>query len=561
MAKKKSGRLRALLLAVLPLAAWAQEQRFDIGRFEVEGNTLLAPAEVRQLVAPFEGPGRNYADIQRALEALERAYRRAGYGTVQVYVPEQELTGGVVRLQVTEAVIGQVEVTGNRHFSAANVRAALPALREGQAPNLRLLSENVQLSNENPAKQVEVTLGVADEEDKVNAKVAVTDQNPQRLYLTLDNTGTGATGKHRLGVAYQNANVLDRDQTLTVAYTTAPDRPENVKVDIVSVAYKLPFHAIGDSVDVIYGNSNVNTPAVQATGFSISGKGSVFGLRWNHYFPRQGTFSSKLIAGFDYKHIDTRCTNPATGAEFGIDPPVPGNPSCTPHTLRPLSLAYTGQWQQPGAQMDFNAGIARNWPLGTRYDWANAAGAGGSDRYSAINLSRPTADAFTVLRFGGSYTRAFQNEWQVRLVAAGQYAGRPLPAAEQIGLAGATAVRGFNERAVATDQGWFLNMELYTPDLGPRLQVPGNLRALVFYDMGRGYNLETVRLAPTAAPYAKAGIGALGAGLRYALDKDFSLQADLVRVVDAGPYDVPGAPGNTESRGDWRGHFGMLLAF
>ena len=59
-------------------------------------------------VAPLTGPKRVYGDIQKALEALEGAYRAAGYSTVQVYVPEQELTSGVVRLQVTEGVIGKV---------------------------------------------------------------------------------------------------------------------------------------------------------------------------------------------------------------------------------------------------------------------------------------------------------------------------------------------------------------------------------------------------------------------------------------------------------------------
>ena len=129
--------------------------------------------------APFLGKKRVYGDVQKALEALENAYRKAGYGTVQVFVPEQELGAGVVRLVVTESVIGKITLTGNKHFDAANIRNTLPGLQEGKAPNMRQLSENIQLANENPAKQIEVTLGVSEEEGKVNAKVNVTDERSE----------------------------------------------------------------------------------------------------------------------------------------------------------------------------------------------------------------------------------------------------------------------------------------------------------------------------------------------------------------------------------------------
>ena len=86
------------LAAFFAAPCLADDDAFDIVRFQIEGNTLLPDAEAQQVVAPQLGPKRVYGDIQKALEALEQAYRKRGYSTVQVYVPEQELTGGVVRL-------------------------------------------------------------------------------------------------------------------------------------------------------------------------------------------------------------------------------------------------------------------------------------------------------------------------------------------------------------------------------------------------------------------------------------------------------------------------------
>ena len=539
----------AFVAALLAAPCMAQDERFDIVRFQIEGNTLLTDAAAQAAVAPMVGPKRVYGDIQKALEALEGAYRRLGYSTVQVYVPEQELTGGVVRLQVTEGVIGKVVISGNKYFDEANVRASLPELQEGRAPNLRQMSEAIQLANENPAKQLNVTLGVGEEEGKVDAKVAVTEENPKRIFITADSTGTEATGVSRVGFAYQNANMFNRDQTMTLAYTGSADSPAGVKVDIFSIGYRVPFYGIGDSLDFIYGKSGVNTPSTSPTlggALGIVGKGEVFGLRWNHFFARRGEYSGKLIIGADYKYINSSCTNLGTPVPF--DPPTPPISSCVPYTTRPISLTYTGQRLSPGRMFDYSIGLAHNLALGSEYTNLD----GNTDHYSYLTSgNRPTSDDFNILRFGASYFTAFKSDWQLRLAGNSQYSGIPLVAAEQIGLAGSTAVRGFNERAVAADSGYFLNTEFYTPELSKMAGTAGSLRLLGFYDFARGFNYNV----PTGSGVpVKVGVASMGVGARYAPGKDFNLRFDLAKVLDSGPP-------NTKNKGDWRGHLNLMFAF
>jgi hemolysin activation/secretion protein len=328
----------AALLTVAPLNhAVAQDAGFEIAGFQIDGNTILPVERIQALVAPFVGKGKVYGDVQKALEALEGEYRRLGYGTVQVYVPEQELTGGQVRLVVSEGVVGKVTITGNKYFNEENVRAALPELKEGTPPNMRKLSENVQLSNENPAKQVEVTLGVSEDEGKVNARIDVKEEDPDRFYVTLDNTGTRSSGYARLGFSYQNSNMFNKDQVLTLAYTTAVDPPgrmkifgnrvfpwddgDGVEVDIYSIGYRLPLYSLGDSIDMIYANSSTNTPAnvlVPGGGLGINGKGEIWGLRYNHIFPRAGEYSSRLVLAYDRKYLDNTCDLPGHLVEDAV---------------------------------------------------------------------------------------------------------------------------------------------------------------------------------------------------------------------------------------------------
>ena len=540
--------------------ACAQDNSFDIVRFQIEGNSILPAEKTQELVAPFIGRRKIYGDVQKALEALEGEFRRLGYGTVQVYVPEQELTTGVVRLQVSEGVVGKVTITGNKYFNDANVRASLPHLKEGTAPNMRQLSENVQLTNENPAKQVEVTLGVSEEEGKVNAKVDVKEDDPERFYVTLDNTGTKGTGKHRIGVSYQNANLGNSDQVLTVAYTTALDPPggmkilanrinpmqdgNGVKVDVFSIGYRLPLYSLGDSIDFIYGNSSSDSPSNSpnlTSGLAINGKGEVFGLRYNHIFPREGEYTSKLVFGFDYKYMNSRCATNGVPTAFGVA-------GCTPHTFRPVSATYSGQWIKPGEAIEFNVGLIHHlFPMGSRFDYAVP---GGNDRYSAAS-GYQTKDQFAALRFGGSYSTALTGEWLMRVAASGQHADNALPAGERIGLAGSTAVRGFLERAVFTDRGYFANLEFYSPDIAAGLGLPGNLKWLVFYDTAAGFNLNP-------SVNQKVNIASMGVGLRYNLKKDISARFDVARVMDG---QWPNGSPNIALEGDIRGHFGLAIGF
>ena len=544
----------AVIGLALPVRVVAQDVNFDIVRFEIEGNTLLAVSRLHELTAPFIGRRKVYGDLQRAVDAVEREYRRLGYGTVSVYLPEQELTTGVIRLEVSEASISKIEITGNKLFDADNIRAALPHLKEGVVPNMRQLSENVQLSNENPAKQVEVTLGVSDEEGKVDLKINVREEDPDRINLTLDNTGTRSGGKHRVGLSYQHANMGNRDQVLTMGYTTVLDAPQGVKVDIFSLGYRVPLYSIGDSIDIIYGNSSSNTPAsVIAPGgtLAINGKGIVGGLRYNHIFPREGEYSSRLVMGLDYKYMNSRCST--AGVPTPIDPPGISS-SCTPYTVRPVTATYSGQWQRPGELVDFNTGFTHNlFPMGSRYPFP--VGGANEDRYSFVT-GRQVPDRFTTLKLGGSYSRSLPDDWLARAVFTGQYASTPVPAGEQLGLTGSATVRGFLERAVAADRGYIVNLEVYSPDYAGSLGVEGTLKGLVFLDWASGHNFAPI----AGSGYSRANVASAGVGVRYNLKKDISARFDLVRVID-GQQATPGTSAEAAKPGDIRGHFGLAYGF
>ncbi len=495
------------------LAETPVEFRFDIARYVVEGNTLLPTAEVSRIVSAFAGTGRDFGDVQRALEALQDAYRLRGYSAVQVQVPEQVLDRGEVLLRVVEARISRLEVRGNKFFDETNIRRSLPALTEGSTPNANAVAKNLALANENPAKQTNVTLRAGATEGEVEARVDVTEENPRKWFLTLDNSGTPATGYHRVGLGFQNANVFGRDHAITLQAVTSVE--ESSQVGIYSLGYHVPFYAQGSSLDIVAGYSDVDSGSTQtpAGALTFSGRGGVLGARYNWHLDRlAGNYDHKLTFGLDHRMYRNTCALGTFGA-------AGCGAAAATFSLTPVSFTYSGTLIQPASRLSLYAGASTN------------LGAGSRGTSEALARARSSASAhYLIIRAGLEWAAALAADWQLRARFNFQHAGEVLVGPEQFGIGGANSVRGFLEREHADDRGHSGALELYSPELAPKLgRNDWNLRLLAFYDFGR-----VSRVNPLPGEDGHQGIASAGLGMRLALQKIFALRFDLARIVDAG---------------------------
>lgn len=508
--------LAGMALALAGAPAEAQEggdatvPHFDIGHYDVHGNTLLPAADVDALLRPFAGKGQDFGTIQRAVDALEAAYHARGYTMVLVVLPEQELAQGAVRLDVIEPVVGKVLVKGNRYASPGNVRRALPALREGATPNLQQLGASLNLANENPARRMEVQLAAGSLERDVDAVVTVADQRPWSASVNIDNTGTAESGKTHAGVVLQNANLWGLDHVASLQYTTALEHPD--KVAIYGAGYHVPLYALGDSLDFFASYSNVDSGNVTAGIFdlAVSGRGTMAGARYTKNFAKQGNYDGKLVFGIDHKAY--RNSLQLAGVELGGDV-----------TVHPLSAAWIGAWRLEQGETSASVTLVRNIPGGDH------------SRQDDITAQRAGAKAgYTALRGSAMVSQVLPGDWQWRFLANGQYTPDALIPGEQFGLGGASSVRGFTEREVANDTGVNLNLELYTPSWCGA--ASWQCRALAFYDTG-----AVRRNHALPGEVDSTTIGSVGLGLRVLASRYANLQLDYAHVVHAGATGRQGA--------------------
>lgn len=486
---------------------------FDITEYRLDGNTLLPEYYVERILKPYTGKKKDFGTVQNAIETLEKAYRNRGFNTVQVVLPEQELEKGVITLKVIETRLNKVTVTGNRYFDTDNIRRSVPGLVEGKPPNVDAVSSCLRTANESPSKKVELSLQNGDQEDTINATLKVVDERPWKLGLSSDNTGDKQTGVYRLGFLFQHANLFNLDHMLTFQYMTSFEKPS--KVGIYSAGYRVPLYETGDSLEFMAAYSDVDSGTVKAGTYDllVSGKGQVYGIRYNNNLKRIGDYEHKVTSALDYRVYQNNVS--LTGIQLGNDV-----------TVHPVSMTYTGSWSTATTVLGGYLTIVENIPLSID----------GRDDDEHIKKVRAGATKnYVVFKAGANWGYMFPKGWQAMFNMTSQYTDKQLVPGEQFGIGGASSVRGFREREVSGDWGYSFTHELYTPNLTGSEKV--QLRMLVFYDWG-----EVKRIGTLPQESSEDRIASRGVGTRLNLGKDMTVSADYGYVL------MPG--GSSRSKGD-----------
>jgi hemolysin activation/secretion protein len=482
--------------------------RFAITHFVVHGNTLVSQATADEILAPYLGPGRDFGTVQQALEVLEKAYAAKGFNAVQVILPEQTLESGTVHFLVVESRLKAIRVQGNLNFSTENYERALPSLVVGNTPNFDEMVDNLRLLNENPAKQATVVMRAGENEGEVEAVVRASDQPPVRFAVTLDNTGNSQTGPFRVGMAVQHANLFDRDHVASFQAITSPLRARQVR--IYGLGYQAPLYSTNGVFGMFLGYSNVNSGLVSTVGgnFNIAGSGVILGLRYTQLIPKRGDWEHKLALGWDWRAYQSNVT--IAGGTTKLVPDV---------TVQPLSITWQSSLRKADSELSGYLSLVQNLPGGNDANDAQFQKIGG--RSGANSL-------YQLWRYGFNWQKALGGDWTMRANLTGQHTRQSLVTGEMFGIGGADSVRGFLEREHSNDKGHRGSLELYSPEIGPRLFDGLRLRVLGFYDFG-----WVKRVHPAPTEIYSTGIASSGIGVRAGLGKDTTLRLDYAKVMDS----------------------------
>ena len=258
-----------------PVAAPAKKNSFNVMEYRIEGNKMLSATRIEQAVYPYLGEDKTIADVEAARTALEKAYRDAGYLTVLVDIPEQTITGGVVRLGVAEGSVEKVRVVGSHYYDLGRILSKVPELAQDNVPYFPGVQK--QMTDANRAADLRVTpvLRPGKTPGKVEVELKVEDKLPLHGSVDLSNYAGPNTKPLRLTGMLRYDNLWQKEHSLSMQYQTSPQQWDQVRV--LSGTYLIPL-ASGNQLAMYAVSSHSNVAAVGD--LTMLGQGNIVGTRW-----------------------------------------------------------------------------------------------------------------------------------------------------------------------------------------------------------------------------------------------------------------------------------------
>ena len=98
----------------LPAAEPAPDAvRFLVREIEFTPSEILSAAELEAIAAEFRGRQLTLADLRQLAERVNALYQAKGIVTARAVIPPQDVSNGVVRVQLVEGRVGRVNIEGN----------------------------------------------------------------------------------------------------------------------------------------------------------------------------------------------------------------------------------------------------------------------------------------------------------------------------------------------------------------------------------------------------------------------------------------------------------------
>ncbi|MGA7937328.1 MAG: ShlB/FhaC/HecB family hemolysin secretion/activation protein [Kovacikia sp.] len=121
-----------------------------VQRIEVLGSTVFSTEELAKAVQSFENRDLTFEQLLEVRTAVTKLYTDRGYTTSGAFLPPQaELARGLVRIQVVEGELEQIEIRGLRRVRASYVRKRI-AYQAKPPLNIGKLETALQLLQNNP---------------------------------------------------------------------------------------------------------------------------------------------------------------------------------------------------------------------------------------------------------------------------------------------------------------------------------------------------------------------------------------------------------------------------
>lgn len=419
-----------------------------VKRFIFNGNTLVSDSVLEEVTLPYLNREITFTDIQKVAAAAAEVYRNLGW-FAKVYIPEQEISGDTIQLQVVEARLGKV-IIGESESELSSLENLEPWLTSaqpiGQPVRFGQIDRAILLLNDLPGLTFTGNLTKGSKENETDVLLTLYQETPFSGNLSAGNDGSRSTGSERLNLlaAVNNPFFFGDQLTATVSATEGSIYGRgDYNFPIGYKGLRLSANASYMKYKVVEGLTELDSKGSSAT-FQLSARYPLIRAQKTNLY---------LSTSLNYKLFDNEILGETT-SDYDV----------SNLTLSLAANKYDQVWGGGASQASLTL-------VSGKVDLS------GSPNQEADELTTDTDGRYTKLSASISRQQYLAPKWSLFLMLNGQIADTNLDSSERLSVGGASSVRAYPTGEASASQGLVTQVEL-------QRQFGQNFLCAAFYDRG-----------------------------------------------------------------------------
>ena len=456
-----------------PTAKSPGEATVVVKQFTVTGNTLMSEATLQSVLRPYANRALTMAELQQAADAIVQYYLDQGYLT-RTILPKQDVTEGMVRIQVIESSFSGTEIESKlegKRISEDRLQNTIAAqIKPGDPMSLKKLERGLMLADDIPGVNVTGRLAAGASDLTTGVVLNVSDEPLIYGEAALDNFGSYATGPERLTMNGTMSGALKMGDQFSL-FTM-----KTQGIEFARLGFSLPAGYDGWRI-----GTNASTMQYKIVeGPAGKGTSVVLGIDANYPIYRSRPDNLYYVANLDKKFFNNANSLGETTTKY--------------HSVV-LSTGFNGSMTDkilPGGMTAGNVMLS----LGT-------INLNGSPNQVDDLATVKAQGGFQKLKYTATHTQNITTDLVGFASFAGQVASKNLDSSEKFYLGGPLGVRAYPNNEGGGSHGQLLTLEL-------RQNLPSDLVLTAFYDRGHvtvnKFNDFAGAANPNQMSYAGAGL-------------------------------------------------------
>ena len=469
------------------------------------GVTILGDMELKGIVEPFLNTPMTYEQMLEVGMVVESYYRKNNY-LARAILPPQELSNGVLMVDVIESVFSKVEIEQELE-DLPNTQDHVTALiesqqRTGEPLNTQSLSRALALANDVPGMNVQGSLRQGRDAGETELLLKLYQGRTRQTELTMDNAGSRSTGFMRVmaSVTWFNPNDLADLLNIVAVHTRGSD--------YARLAYSIPVGTDGWRAGV--NASTMNYKVV------VGEQGMV------------GAFGQAMTKGMELIYPLLRADNSSATVTLAADTKKFQNTSAQGLVMSDYEAKVMSA-QVSGFYRDINPGGGTGtYSLQLSHGDINLDG---SLSQQTDKNTVKTEGVFNKIRLNGTWQQPITASTSAFVSYTGQLSDKNLDSSEKMQLGGMNGVRAYPTGEGSGSDGQMVQLEL-------RQQLENGINMAAFYDWGQVW-LQHDPNYPGGPQHNLNTYKGIGASVGYTTEDGINIKATWARKVGNNPNPNP----------------------